>query len=594
GFGCMENPGMVTCVGRAMLFDPATVTPFDRRHIAGAAAHELAHMWFGDIVTLAWWDDIWLNEGLATWIEDRIMAALDPRPDDRFSVVDNHMQALGADSLASARAVRQPIASRDDILNVFDGVTYGKAGAVMTMYEQWLGAASFQKGIRAYLQAHAFGNATTADFIAAMGEAAGKDLSGMSTFLDQAGAPRVQVELQCDQGQAPQIRLRQSRYLPPGAPAPAEAGRPWQFPMCIAHDADGARGQTCTLMSAATAVVPLAAKACPAWVWPNAGGVGHYRVDMAPALIAQLTRAGWAKLTEIERIAAAGDIGALIQGGELPLAAGLDLVPRLMKEGNRPAIDAAVGFAAVRPLVPEARMAAYDRWLLKMFGAPARKLGWLRKPGEALDVDRRRAQLVGLAATAGDRELRKQVVALARDWRKLPREARGRVLWHAVEADPASFDRALAESLTEPDREARSTLQGALTATRDPARIVKALELLLDPRVDIREVMWLPFGFHREPERTLVESWIRDHLDLLQQRLPSETTTGGSSLYAGIFTGACDPARRDQAAAYVTETFGKLPGAEREVRQQIEGMDQCIAYRARVRPQVESWLTSLR
>jgi cytosol alanyl aminopeptidase len=594
GFGCMENVGMVTCIGRAMLFDPATVTPFDRRSIAGAAAHELAHMWFGDLVTLAWWNDIWLNEGLATWIEDRIMHAIDPRPDDGFAVVENHGGALGADSLASARAVRQPIVTHDDILNVFDGVSYTKAGAVMTMYERWLGEARFQKGIRAYLRARAHGNASTPDFIAAMSQATGVDLSGMATFLDQAGAPLVRADLRCDAGKPPVLTLAQSRYLPPGAAAPTAAAAPWQFPMCIAHDKDGARGETCAMVSAASAEIPLDAVACPTWVWPNAGGVGHYRVSLSPARVAQTTGAGWARLTPVERIALAGDLSAMILAGELDLAAGMALVPRLMREGNPSAVGYAVGFAGVRQLVPEARMAVYDRWLVKTFGAEARKLGWVRKPGEALDVNRTRARLVGLVASAGDQELRRQVVALARTWRKLPRDARGRVLWQAVEADPATFDRVLAEALTEKDREARGNLHGALTATRDPARIRTVLGLLLDDRVDVREVMWLPYGFGREPERTLVEGWVRDHLAELDARIPHESTSGGSAVYAGLFTNACDPARRDEIAAFVQKTFAKVPGAERELAQHIEGMDQCIAYRARVRPQVEAWLKTLR
>ncbi|HUQ02859.1 MAG TPA: M1 family aminopeptidase [Kofleriaceae bacterium] len=594
GFGCMENPGMVTCVARAMLFDPATASPFDRRSIAGLSAHELAHMWFGNLVTLAWWDDIWLNEGLATWIEDRVMFALDPRPDDVFGPVDNHEHALDADSLATARAVRQPITTPDDILNVFDGVTYGKAGAVMTMFERWVGPEAFQRGIRAYLKKHADGNATTADFVAAMSDAIGKDMSGVSTFLDQPGAPLLSIDVKCEDGKPPVLTVAQSRYLPPGSAKPTVASTPWQIPMCVAHDKDGQRGETCTVVSTATAEIPLEAKGCPRWVWPNADGAGHYRVAMSPALVTQATGYGWSRMTQIERIAMSEDIATMIKAGQLDITVGIALVPRLMRENNRAAIEKATGFAGARQLVPEARMAAYDRWLLTQFGAEARKLGWLRKPGEAMDIQRRRGALVGTAAEAGDKALRRDAVKLAKAWRTLPKESRGQVMAAAVRADDATFDRFLAESFTEGDRVQRDTLRWSLTATRDPERIAKVLALLVDEKVDIREVMYLPYGFWREPDRTQVETFVREHIDELQKRAPSEGVAGGSTTWVGYFTNACDPARRDEIAGYVNGTFGKVPGAGREIAQAIEGMDQCIAWKAQMRPQVEAWAATLK
>lgn len=593
GFGCMENVGMVTCNERLMLFDPATASPFDRRTIAGLAAHELGHMWFGDLVTLAWWDDIWLNEGLATWITDRIVHVIDPRPDDIFDEIDNHGAALGADSLASARAVRQPIATAGDILNVFDGVSYGKAAAVMTMYERWVGADAFQRGIRAYLKKHADGNATTADFIAAMSAAIGKDVSGMSTFLDQPGAPLLTVDLRCDAGKPPVLTIAQSRYLPPGSAQPAIASKPWTIPMCVAHDQDGKRGDTCAVVSTATAEVPLDATACPKWLWPNAGGVGHYHVAMPPARVAQASGYGWSRMTPVERIAMSEDIGTMIAAGQLEITAGMSLVPRLMRENNRAAIERATGFAGWRPLVPAARMAAYDRWIVKTFGPEARKLGWLRKPGEALDVQGRRGALVGMVAQAGDRALLREAVKLAKSWRTLPKESRGSIMAAATRTDGATFDRFLTEALAEQDRSRRGELYAALGGTDDPERIAKVLALLLDSRVDVREVTYLPYSFWHEPARTQVETFVREHLSELQARTPDEGVTSGSTTYMGYFTNACDPARRDEIVAYVEATFSKLPGSEREIAQSVEGMDQCIAWKARMRPQVEGWAATL-
>jgi alanyl aminopeptidase len=416
----------------------------------------------------------------------------------------------------------------------------------------------------------------------------------MSTFLDQAGAPLLTVDLRCDADKAPVLTVAQSRYLPPGAAKPTVESKPWQVPMCIAHDKDGKRGETCAVVTTATAEVTLDATACPKWLWPNAGAAGHYHVTMPPELVAQASGYGWSRMTPVERVALASEIGTMIQAGQLDLSVGLALVPRLMREGNRAAVELAAGSAGLRQFVPDARMAAYDRWILKVFGAEARKLGWLRKPGEALDVNQRRAALVGLVAEAGDRTLNREAVKLSRDWRTLPRDTRGGIMYAAVRADSAVFDRFYEDAAKETVRENRDVLRGALSATRDPARVQKVLDLLLDPKVDIRAVMYLPYGFWREPERTTVEAFIREHLDELWKRSPTEGVTSGSTEYAGYFTNACDPARRDEIAAFVKERFGKLPGADRELAQRIEGMDQCIAFKARMRPQVEAWAAKLK
>jgi alanyl aminopeptidase len=584
----------VTCTEEVVLRVPAEVTPRDRSRVAGFMAHELAHQWFGDSVTLAWWDDIWLNEGLATWIQDRVSAQLDPRPDDAFATVDNHVYALGVDSLGTARAVRQPIVSADDIGNVFDGVSYGKAASVLTMFERWVGPDAFQKGIRAYLARRADGNATTADFLADVGGAAGRDLSGLSTFLDQPGAPRLDVALRCEPGARPTVRLAQARYLPPGAAAPAIVSRPWSIPVCIAHDQDGARGETCGLVTEATAELPLDATACPRWLVPNAGGVGHYRFSMPPELVAQASSYGWSRMTPAERLVLADEIRVMIGDGTLDVAAGMALAPRLLRDGNRPAVSAAARFAHVADLVPEARRPVYHRWLIKVYGAAARRLGWIRRPGEALDLDGRRGALVPMVAAAGEPRLVREAVRLARRWRELPRDQRGRVLAAAIRADGATFDRILAEARREPERETRRDLFRSLAETRDPARVTQVLALLVDPQLDVNDLLYVPFGFEREPERSTMEVFMREHIGEVLARLPRDAVTGGVAELGGLFTSSCDPARRDEAAAFVTATFGAYPGGARVTAQTIEGMDQCIARRALLGPRVEAWLATLR
>jgi alanyl aminopeptidase len=199
-----------------LLFDPATAPLSQKKDYAEVMTHELAHQWFGDLVTTAWWNDIWLNEAFATWMAAKAEDAWDPSLDAAGGLREGIQRAMGEDALVSARSIRQPIESEDDIENAFDDITYQKGAGVIGMFERWVGEDTFQRGVHAYLEAHRFGSATADDFLAALSSAAGKDVGGpFRTFLDQPGVPLLQAEVACDG--APRLRLRQSRYLPKGS-----------------------------------------------------------------------------------------------------------------------------------------------------------------------------------------------------------------------------------------------------------------------------------------------------------------------------------------------------------------------------------------
>ncbi len=164
GFGAMENAGMVTYAQNLILSDPAIDTEQRQRTYASVAAHELAHQWFGDLVTLAWWDDTWLNEAFATWTSAKIIAEWKPEWRSRLSDLNGKFGAMGEDSLVAARKIRQPIESKDDISNAFDGITYQKGASVIRMFESWVGEKKFQSGVTAYLKRYSYKNARVERF----------------------------------------------------------------------------------------------------------------------------------------------------------------------------------------------------------------------------------------------------------------------------------------------------------------------------------------------------------------------------------------------------------------------------------------------
>src|SRR5262249_26230009 len=195
-----------------------------KRSFGSVAAHEMAHQWFGDSVTLAWWDDTWLNESFASWLAGRIVDRLHPDWDHGTHEVETRARAMRADVLTSARPIRLPIASEDDIFNAFDaGITYDKGEVVLDMFERYVGEATFQQAIRAYVAEHAGGNAPAADLSRALGAAAGRDLApAIGSFIDQPGVPLVHAALQCAPGKPATLALAQERYLPLGTTGPAQ------------------------------------------------------------------------------------------------------------------------------------------------------------------------------------------------------------------------------------------------------------------------------------------------------------------------------------------------------------------------------------
>ena len=210
GFGAMENAGMVTYAQNLILSDPAIDTEQRQRSYASVAAHELAHQWFGDLVTLAWWDDTWLNEAFATWTSSKILAEWKPEWRSRLSDLNSKFGAMNEDSLVAARKIRQPIVSKDDISNAFDDITYEKGASVIRMFESWVGEKKFQAGVTSYLKRYSYKNARVGDFLDSIAATGQPQLTrAFSTYLEQPGFPLDLRE--------PQLQRRARALLHPEA-----------------------------------------------------------------------------------------------------------------------------------------------------------------------------------------------------------------------------------------------------------------------------------------------------------------------------------------------------------------------------------------
>jgi cytosol alanyl aminopeptidase len=325
GFGAVENPGLIVYLAREMLMLPGSET-IPRLHALHLLdAHEIGHQWFGDLVTQSTWADVWLSEGFATWISEKVMDQEDKPERAHLSLLVARERIMQADTSRRSRPVRVEPHDREGTRDIYNRFVYDKAADILLMLEQWLGEEKFRDGLRVYLRQHRFGNASTADLAAALKTATGVDPSAvMHAFLDSPGIPRVNVQIECATPlmpkTAPRVKIRQS-----GASA---------IPICIW--APGVE-RTCAVLDGPSRDLELPKQsACPAWVEPNAGGAGYYRTTWTAAQLAAVTLKD---LSPAERLTLAYDVRSM--------------------PTDRPAARAMLATLAVDP-VPEVARAAQD------------------------------------------------------------------------------------------------------------------------------------------------------------------------------------------------------------------------------------------
>jgi alanyl aminopeptidase len=591
--GAMEHVGLITYAETALLMPESERSARREYGIASIVTHELAHQWFGNLVTPAWWDDIWLNESFASWADHRIVSRWRPSWGiDQAQAWSRHY-ALGSDALASARKIHQPIATEHDIVNAFDVITYSKGAAVLTMMEHWLGEDVFQKVVRAHLGKHQGGTATYADFAATLGAIAGPDAAGvLASFVDQPGAPRLEVELRCERGKAPALTVAQSRFATLGAATPRD-GR-WDVPVCVRWGKGSAVGRTCRLVKSAVETIALeGARGCPDWVMPNGGGLGYYRSVPRGDLLARLTRHVDA-LGDAERIALASDTQAMVGSGDVAVGTALDLVAALAKRSDRASLQAATQLASyIDHRVAPADQKAWQAWIGRHLGGRARALGLTVKKSDSRDQRLLRPQLLKLVGTAGaDPALAAQARALVLRWIADPAAIDGELVDTVLAVAAAGGDRALWDAVLAAARattsmKLRDRLLGTLGAFRDPALVEATLALTMDPTLPAHETADLLFDTAgRRTTAPIAYHFVRANWDALVARWPADS--GSGLVYVGAWT--CDPALRDDVATFFAGRSTLRAGGPRTYDQALESMDACIAWQRTNGPAVSAYL----
>ena len=476
--GAMEDWGLISYSENSLLFDPARSSPDTERGVFNTVAHEIAHQWFGNLVTAASWDEIWLNEAFATWMADKAMARFNPlwHTDlERRFPLDRTMAGDAGDA---TRAIRSGPVSEASVFDVFDNITYVKGGAVLGMLEQWLGEEQFRRGLAAYMRERKFSNATAGDLWYHMAQASQRDVAAVAaSWTDQPGYPLLEVASVCE-GQQTRVTISQRRMrdgaTPPSPPSAGATRALWQVPVRLA------RGSEMSTVLLTGAQQTFALPGCSdASLVANAGGIGFYRVKYDEALAGALAQR-FVRLAPADQVTLLSDTFALAQAGELPMTSWFALVKQI-PQVTGPAratlfelagsgfgfLDGAMAGTPTQPLLRAAGR--------RVFGPELARLGWADRRGDDPQTLKLRGALIELLARFDDaptiEEALKRFDADESKRAPLAASIRSQVLEAAgMHADRARFDQLMARFKAAGGEEDRWVYASALSGGRDELR----------------------------------------------------------------------------------------------------------------------------
>jgi puromycin-sensitive aminopeptidase len=419
--GAMENLGAITFRETALLVDQKTAAHAELERVADVVAHENAHMWFGDLVTMSWWNGLWLNEAFATFMEMLAVDAWKPEWDRWTGFGVSRAAAFAVDGLHSTRPIEFPVRAPKDADAMFDVLTYEKGASVLRMLEQHIGPTVFRDGVRDYLRAHAYGNADTGDLWVSLGKVARQPVPElMDGWIFQPGFPLVTAAL----SSANELVLTQQRftYLPadPSPLAPRPAPATWQIPVQLRICSHGDATTSRVLLKDRETRLPLPAE-CKA-VLLNEGGHGFYRVRYEPALLDRLLRSELERLSAIERFTLLSDAWATTVAGLMPLPEYLDLTGRFVHERDRNVWAVLLeSFAFLHRIIAPADRSLLERFVRDRVGPSVSRLGWKAQDGESELTGQLRGELIGALGKAGnDPDVQARAVEYYEAYRKAP------------------------------------------------------------------------------------------------------------------------------------------------------------------------------
>jgi aminopeptidase N/puromycin-sensitive aminopeptidase len=578
--GAMENFGCITFRETELLVDTKEGALAAKKEVAETVAHEMAHQWFGDMVTPQWWDNLWLNEGFATWMETKEAAKEHPQWRFEQDAAAEKNRTMDEDAGRTTRAIRARAETPDEINEMFDEIAYGKAGAVIGMVENYVGEEVFRRGVHEYLTEHEYGNATAEDFWNAQARVSGLPVDKvMQSFVEQPGVPLVTLS----SGGAGLPVTQRRFFLSGAAPNTKEA---WTIPVCF-------KGASCQLLSpsATTLDVPVPVSlgmVSPGmhFVYADAGDKGYYRTDYSAGQLKAIVENAETALTPPERIGLLGDRWALMRAGQGTVGEILDLALAVKQDPNAAVLESALGKVGVI----EARIATdddrkrLDGVVLQEFGEVYAGLG---KGGrhEAEDRAELRETLFDALGRVGDPAVLAEAVSETKALFAGQKPSEAAVVLAVAKGDATMYEKMLRVAQTAVDPDLKEDALHALTRFQSPELVARTLEYAVSDEVrsqDSRTLIARLLGRRETQDQAWV--FVQQHWAEIERK---STENSGARIVesAGTF---CTVERRDEVVSF----FAAHPvaSAERVLAKSIDSVNDCIHLRAAQEPELRQWL----
>jgi aminopeptidase N len=583
--GAMENFGAITYRETDLLIDEKTASVGSKKNVGLVVAHEMAHQWFGDMVTMQWWNNLWLNEGFATWMENKPVAAWHPEWNIPQDVAAGLNGTLNLDAQHTTRAIRAKADTPDEINEMFDGITYGKAGAMLLMVENYEGEQTFRQGVHDYLAAHMYGNATAEDFWNAQTAVSHKPIDKvMESFVAQPGEPLLIFENPGSEA----VSARQQRFfLSPSATADKE--QTWSVPVCFKSSG---REEICDVFSQAQQ--SLKTPAAP-FFFANAAGKGYYRTKYPADVYGKIVANVETGLTPEERIILLGDEWAQVRANKAPVGDYLNLAAAVKDDSSGSVLETALGSVAAiysRIAATAEERDAISAWVRKTFKPSLERLG-APAPDDTPEKRELRATLFGAVGGIGkDPEVIAQAKELATKYIADQSSvdatlAQTAMAIAAINGDAAFYDQLQKVAETSPNPEIQEGSLRLLAEFKDASLEKRSLDYTVSGKVRNQDsVIELLIMLQGADTRDLAWQYIQQNWDKVQAQL---TTSMGGYLVSG--TGSfCSAEKRDEVVNFFTAH--KVPASERALTRAKDQINDCIELRSLQEPNLKEWIAS--
>jgi aminopeptidase N len=548
----------------------------------------MAHQWFGDLVTMQWWDDIWLNEGFATWMAWKPIEAWKPEWHGERSEIQETIGSLGTDSISSVRAIRAKAETPAEIQNLFDGVAYGKAASVLRMVEAYVGPEVFRKGANAYLAKHSYANATAEDFWDQMTSTSGKPVDKiMAGFTEQSGAPLVSAKSECS-GNTTRLTLSQERYFADAAKLAAGSAEIWQIPLNIRAAGDQAATYYLLTQRHQTFELP----GCSAWVYVNAGGRGYFRSSYDSAALAKMSAVLETSFSPEERIHFLGDNWAMVRVGRLRIGDYLASLENMQAERSRAVVDEMIAHVPEihDNIVSAADRSFFEAWVRTFLRPIANDLGSADVPGEPDDRRALRSDVFGTLAGYGrDPELIAKSRAIADQYMKDPASVDPALAGNALAVAAQNGDEALYDKFMEHMKTAKTpeeyyAYMGSLGTFPQPDLAKRTFDFALSPAVKNQDMGILGGPLTNYETQSVAWDLFKADFKAIMAKLDA-SLGGGIAQISGVF---CDAKLRDDSQQFFAAQ--NIPGAERLLQNGKDNVNACIELRALQQPNLSAFL----